>query len=176
MPERVAIIGTESTGKSALAAALADHFRESWAAEYVRTFWDQRGGIIQPADLPTIARGQVANEEGAAARAERVVFCDTDLLTNVFWADELYGGAIPKWMRAAAHERSARYALYLWCEPDLPWEYDPQRCFADPATWQASARRCRAAYAAVVPPVVTISGVGQVRLARAIAAVEQVLG
>ena len=69
--KRIAIFGTESTGKTTLARMLANHFEEPWAAEYVREYWDTHDGKIGPADLDAIARGQIANEETAAARAAR---------------------------------------------------------------------------------------------------------
>jgi HTH-type transcriptional regulator, transcriptional repressor of NAD biosynthesis genes len=175
MVKRVAIFGTESTGKSTLASGLAAHFGEPWASEFVREFWDDRGGIIEAQDLPTIARGQILNEEVAAMAAERVVFCDTDLLINVRWADELYGGDCPTWMRTAADERAKAYALYLYCEPDLPWTPDPQRCFPDPVAWQASAERCRTMLDERGLSYVRIGGSGEERLRAAILAVECVL-
>ena len=178
MPEqvkRVAIVGAESTGKSVLSAALAAHFDEPWAEEAVRAFWERRGGHIDPWDLATIARSQIANEERAAMAARRVVFCDTDLITNVMWADELYGGAIAPWVREEAQRRLGRYALHLWCEPDLSWAPDPQRCFADREAWHASAARLRVRYLDAGISLVAVNGGGAERTAMAIAAVESML-
>lgn len=172
---RIAIFGPESTGKSMLAEALAAHFDEPWAPEYVRAFWEERAGRIAAVDLDAIARGQIAAEEAAAARARRVVFCDTELLTNVLYADLLFPGGCPAWVRAEAEVRARRYAVYLRCESDLPWADDPQRCF--PATEDRGRMRehWRAALASRDLPHVTIAGLGAERLARAVAAVEAVL-
>lgn len=175
MLKRVVLFGTESTGKSALAEALADHFGEPWAPEFVRAFWDRHDGAISAADLPTIARGQIANEESAAQAAKQLLFCDTDLLMNVRWADELFPGRCPDWVRHAAARRAQRYALYLYCAPDLPWEPDPQRSFPDPEGWQMSADRCRSMLVSGDLPFVDITGAGAARLERAIAAVEKML-
>ena len=172
---RIAVVGTESTGKSTLAQALAEHFNEPWAVEAVRAFWDRRNGGILASDLPTIARGQIANEEVAAQAAKRVVFCDTDLFTNVFWADELYSGEIPAWMRETAAARCRDYALYLWCAPDMAWTSDPQRCFPDHETWLASAERLRSHYSGKNVSLVEIRGNGSERLATALAAVNGVV-
>ncbi len=178
MPEaviRVGIVGTESTGKSALAEALANHFDEPFAAEFVREFWDLRAGRIDPADLSTIARGQIVSEETAALRARRIVFCDTTLLMNVRWADDLYAGCIPAWVRTAADVRAPRYALHLLCEPDLPWANDPQRTYADETEWRASAERVRQMVIERDLPMVSIGGRGEARLALAIKAVQAVV-
>lgn len=174
-PLRVAVFGTESTGKSALAAALAAHFGEPWAEEYVRQFWDEHAGRIVAADLDAIARGQIANEAAAAARARRVVFCDTELLTNVLWADLLFPGDCPEWVRAEAERRCRHYAVYLLCDTDLPWAPDPQRAFPDPA----DRARLRAIWRQTIEgrglPFVEITGTGSARLAASIAAVERAL-
>jgi nicotinamide riboside kinase len=86
---RVALFGFESTGKSRLAEHLSAHFAEPWAPEYVRGFWEERAGVIKAEDLETIGRGQAALEDAAAARARRVVFCDTELLSCTLWNDLL---------------------------------------------------------------------------------------
>src|SRR5215213_740467 len=103
---RIAVFGTESTGKTMLAQKLAAHFREPWSPEFVREFWDIKRGKIVGADLGTIALGQIANEDYALAKARQVVFCDTELLTNVLWADLLFPGECPPWVRAEAELRS----------------------------------------------------------------------
>ncbi|MCC5025725.1 MAG: ATP-binding protein [Candidatus Synoicihabitans palmerolidicus] len=167
------LTGTESTGKSALAAALAAHYGERWAQEYVRGFWERREGVITSWDLATIARGQLANEEEAMQKAKRVVFCDTNLLSNVLWADELYDGKIASWVREEAEVRAAGYALYLYCEPDLPWEEDTQRVFRDREAWLASAERCRKMLDTRGLAYVSVRGKGEERVAMGIAAVER---
>jgi HTH-type transcriptional regulator, transcriptional repressor of NAD biosynthesis genes len=172
---RVALFGTESTGKSVLAAELAAHFAEPWSEEYVRQFWDEHQGRIVAADLDAIARGQIANEEAAAARARRVVFCDTDLLTNVLWADLLFPGHCPEWVREEAERRARGYSLYLLCDTDLPWAEDPQRSFPDPTDRERLRARWRRTLEERQLPFVDIIGAGPARLSRAVTAVEQLL-
>lgn len=137
MPLRVVLYGAESTGKSTLAERLAACFAAPWSAEYVREYWDSHDGVITAADLDAIARGQQAGEDSARARAEasgaRVVFHDTDLLTCTIWDDLLFPGACPEWVRAEAAARARATDLFLFCDTDLPWAPDPQRCFPDEA-------------------------------------------
>lgn len=172
---RIALFGPESTGKSTLAEQLAKHFGEPWAPEYVREFWDAHDGQIVAADLDAIARGQIAGEEAAAARARRVMFSDTELLTNVLWADLLFPGDCPPWVRVAAEERCRRQALYLFCDTDLPWMPDPQRCFPD----EAGRAMCRRLWLETLAtrglPHANLSGDLEKRRALAISAVEDIL-
>lgn len=175
LPFRIALFGPESTGKSQLAEALARHYQEPWAQEYVREFWDQHRGVVTAKDLDAIARGQIANEENAAARAKRVVFCDTELLTNVLWADLLFPGACSPWVREAAEVRCRQYALYLLCLTDLPFGFDPQRSFPDEEDRAACMRLWRQTLEEKKLPYVEVTGEGDARLSRARAAVESVL-
>jgi len=168
---RIAVFGPESTGKTTLARQLAEHFSEPWSPEFVRGFWDARGGKITAGDLGAIGRGQVEAEEAAAARAGSLVFCDTELLTCVLWDDLLFPGACPAWVRSEADRRARAFALYLFCDTDLPFEPDPQRCFPDEAGRAKGRRIWREALARRGLPVAEIRGAGNARIQAAIAAV-----
>jgi HTH-type transcriptional regulator, transcriptional repressor of NAD biosynthesis genes len=172
---RVVVFGTESTGKTTLAQRLAAQFGEPWAPEFVREFWDLRGGKITAEDLGTIALGQMANEDFAAARARRVMFCDTDLLTCTLWDDLLFPGACPPWVRTEAEERARGYAQYLLCDTDIPFAPDPQRSFPDEAGRAKGRLIWREALEKRRLPLVEIRGDRARREAAAIAAVESIL-
>ena len=141
----------------------------------MREFWDLREGKITAEDLGTIALGQIANEDLAVARARRVVFCDTDLLTCTLWNDWLFPGKCPAWERAEAGHRSRAVSLYLLCDTDLPWAPDPQRSFPDLASRERGRRLWRETLVSRRLPFAEISGEGAARERAAIAAVEQVL-
>lgn len=173
--KRIAIFGTESTGKTSLAERLAAHFGEPWSREYAREFWDSHNGKISAADLEAIGKGQIANEEAAAAQAKRVVFCDTDLLTCMLWNDALFPRACPAWVRDQADERARVFAIYLLCDADVPFVPDPQRCFPDDESRERARSLWRDALVGRDLPFVEITGDWAERERIAIAAVEQVL-
>ena len=173
--KRVAVFGTESTGKTSLAQRLAVYFGEPWSAEFVREFWEMRDGKIVAADLGTIALGQIANLDAAVAQAKRVLFCDTELLTNVLWADVLFPGKCPDWVRREADLRTSEFGLYLLCDTDVPFAPDPQRCFPDEQGRARSRERWREALVSRGLPFVEIHGDWPTREATAIAAVERLL-
>jgi NadR type nicotinamide-nucleotide adenylyltransferase len=128
---RVVVSGPESTGKTTLAERLASHLDTTWVPEYARGYLEAKyagGPIPSPpcdaADIPEIARGQLAAEDAAARRANRVLLCDTDLYVTRLYAEE-YFGACPQWIRDAAARR--RYDLHLLLDADAAWIPDPQR-------------------------------------------------
>lgn len=175
MSMRIAVFGAECTGKSTLARQLGEHFAEPWAPEYVRWFWDAHDGAITASDLDAIARGQIANERAAAARSRQLLFCDTELITNTLWADLLFPGQCPQWLRREADRRSRNYAVYLLCDTDLPFAVDSQRCFPEPGQRAHCRRLWRRALADRHLPFVDITGHGRQRTAAAIATIEALM-
>ncbi len=166
---RVAVFGSESTGKTTLAARLAARHRTAWVPEHARAYLDAKGSL-EAADIDAIARGQLADEERLARVADRVLFCDTDLRTPVIAAEASFGDA-PAWVRAAAAAR--RHDLYLLCEPDVPHVADRWRDFAE--------RRAEMheRFRAALPPgarVARVRGSWDERWAAACAAVDDLLG
>lgn len=138
--KRVCIFGPESTGKSTLARNLAKHFGTAYVWEYARPLLDPQDGVCRPEDIPRIVRGQVAAEESLAFQANRVLFCDTDVLTTLIWSDTLFG-SVADWIRKLADART--YDLYLLLAVDVPWVDDAQRFFAAPEQRGAFFDRCQ---------------------------------
>lgn len=172
---RIAVFGTESTGKTRLAMRLAEVYGEPWSPEYVREFWEVRQGRITAGDLEAIARGQIAAEEAAVGRARRVVFCDTELLTCTLWDDLLFPGACPEWVRAEAERRARSFALYLLCDADVPYVPDPQRCFPETTARERAGRIWREALVSRGLPRFEVRGDWAERERTAIAAVARLL-
>lgn len=122
--KRVCIFGPESTGKSTLAANLAKHYGTIAVPEYARTHLELRDGEISEHDFLPIARGQIANEESLAYQADKLLFCDTDLIATTIWSDWLYGKC-DAWIEEQAEMR--KYDLYLLTDVDVPWVEDVVR-------------------------------------------------
>jgi HTH-type transcriptional regulator, transcriptional repressor of NAD biosynthesis genes len=173
--KRIVVFGPESTGKTTLARRLAEYLGEPWAEEFVREFWDIRGGKIIAEDLGTIALGQIANEDRAAAAAQRAVVCDTDLLTCVLWNDVLFPEKCPAWVREEAEVRVRSGGLFLFCDTDAAWTPDPQRCFPDEAGRAMCRRVWREALSTRAISCVELHGDWPEREATAIRAVAEFL-
>jgi len=121
---RVVLTGSESTGKSTLAADVARHYGVTLVPEFVRAFAEQKGAPIDFSDHGAIARGQMALEDAAMAGAPRLIIQDTDLLSTVVYCQH-YFGRCPPWIEETAAAR--RPSLYLLCATDVAWVADGVR-------------------------------------------------
>lgn len=124
MIRKIAITGPESTGKSMLSEQLAVHFQTAWVPEYAREYLEHLGKPYEEKDILLIAQGQLSSEEQKITQASRFLFCDTELLVTKIWSEVKYGRCNP-WILEAIEAHP--YDLYLLCDVDLPWQYDPLR-------------------------------------------------
>ncbi len=124
MLKRIAITGPESTGKSSLCKQLAEHYNDLWVPEVARDYIDKLNKAYDQSDILAIAKKQMEAEDVAASQANKFLFCDTELMVTKIWSEHKYYECDP-WILNQIEER--KYALYLLCDIDLPWEYDPQR-------------------------------------------------
>lgn len=122
--KKVAVTGPESTGKSELSKQLAEYYQTVWVPEYAREYIDRLNRPYEQQDVEEIAKGQLRLEDQMAREASKVLFCDTELTVISIWMMHKYN-AVPDWLVDQARKR--KYDLYLLCDIDLPWQYDPQR-------------------------------------------------
>ncbi|MEP6763576.1 MAG: ATP-binding protein [Gemmatimonadaceae bacterium] len=167
---RVVLTGSESTGKTTLAARLAAHYDVEFVPEFVREFAAKKGAPIAMSDHGPIAHGQIALENHYAERADSLLFQDADLLSTVAYCLH-YFGSCPKWIEEEAVKR--RPALYLLSQIDIPWVEDGVRDRGDLREemhdlFVSTLNRLGATYEIV-------HGLGEIRFARAIAIVDSFL-
>ncbi|MFO1272565.1 MAG: AAA family ATPase [Rubrivivax sp.] len=122
----VAIVGAESTGKTALAAALAERVAAetglacTWVPEHLRQWCDTMGRTPQRHEQALIAAAQREAIE-AAARTHHLVLADTTPLMTAVYSRMVFDDASLV-AEAAAWQR--RCALTLLTALDLPWVAD----------------------------------------------------
>lgn len=167
---RISIFGPESTGKSTLAAALAERFETVSVPEYARVHLELRRGEIRYHDLALIARRQQASEEALARSANRVLICDTDPLTTAIWSEMLFDDVDPR-VRAPADD--GRYDLTLLMDVDVPWVPDVVRYL--PEQRRAFFARCERALAEHHRRYQIVRGSWDQRLEVAVRAIEALL-
>jgi nicotinamide riboside kinase len=96
---KVVLFGPECTGKTTLSKQLAKYYETHWVPEYMREYlqnkWDETKEICKYEDLIPIAEGQMKLENELAPKAEKVLFCDTNLLELKVYSEEYYNGSVP---------------------------------------------------------------------------------
>lgn len=117
---RIVLLGGESSGKSTLAAKLADRHRTLWVHEYGRELWEQQKGVMSEQDLLKIAYEQIRREEAELRNSRGFLFCDTSPLTTAGYSLWMFGHVDPKLARLAARS----YDGVILCRPDFPFVQD----------------------------------------------------
>lgn len=164
------LCGPESTGKTAVAEALAGHFDLPQVAEYARCWLTGRGAGYQyrEADLLTIAEGQWRTERAILDRHDHAIL-DTDLLNIRLWSDIKYGRCHPWILKQSAETRGK---IYLLMAPDIPFVADDLREGNDRAVlyqrWQKLLTQTGVCY-------LTVSGQAEARFRLAASLVEDQL-
>lgn len=169
--KRVCIVGAESTGKTTLAEALARHYQTAWVPEYARAYLEQRGGVCKWEDMVPIARGMAKSEERLAEQANRVLICDTDLMTTSVWSEHYFGRCDEEILRLA---RERRHHLYFLTGCDVPWVFDGLR--DSPHNRQWFHQRYHRELTQHQLPFLPLEGSPEQRLKTAVQAIDRLLG
>ncbi len=127
---RVCLVGAESTGKTTLAAALAERYGTEWVPEYGREYCERKWehGYVETwttEEFVHIAAEQCLREDEAARHANKVLICDTDAFATSIWHRRYMDGR-----RAAEIDRIAaarRCDLYLLTGDEIPFTQDGLR-------------------------------------------------
>ena len=167
---RIAITGPESTGKSALCVALANHYHTVGVPEYARGFITVINRPYTYKDLVVIARLQMESERRYMKIANKILFCDTELTVMKIWAEHRYNKC-HNWILKKLNE--IQYDHYFLCNIDLPWQPDPQR--EHPDLRDHFFELYKAELTARNLPFTLISGQGDNRLAMAIQTIDRLL-
>jgi NadR type nicotinamide-nucleotide adenylyltransferase len=169
--KKVCVVGPESTGKSTLTKQLAKHFDTVYVSEYARTLLDKKDGICEYSDIEFIAIGQMASEDAIARQANKVMFCDTDLITTTIWSEILFGKC-PDRIYAEADKR--KYDLYLLLDVDVPFVSDKQRYGGTER--QLTVEHCKKELESRGRKYIVINGSWKERFDKYVGEIEKVLG
>jgi NadR type nicotinamide-nucleotide adenylyltransferase len=171
--KRVVIIGSESSGTTTLARALAEHYRTAWVPEFGRTYTEGRQYSCQPwrsEEFTVIAIEQVRMEDALASIANRVLICDTDPFATAIW-HERYMGTSSDDVRAIAAAR--RYDLYVVTDANIPFEPDDIRDGESFRQWMQG--RFIEELSKGPAPMIVVTGPHEERFAAAVRRIDELL-
>jgi NadR type nicotinamide-nucleotide adenylyltransferase len=122
---KIAVVGPESTGKTVLCEQLALHYHTIWVPEYARHYFESKSidGHTRD-DLNIIYESQIRLEREAIKKANKFLFCDTNLISGKVWSDVVFNKAADF---ISEHISHIDHDLHLLCDIDIPWVADEQR-------------------------------------------------
>ncbi len=121
-PLLVCLYGPESVGKTTMAQQLADHYQTVYVPEVARDLITSND--LTSDDYARIAIAQTAAVKRAIPQANRVLICDTDLITTQLYATIYEVEHPPILTDLAAQEK---FDAYFLLNPDVPWVADGLR-------------------------------------------------
>ncbi|HEX6191225.1 MAG TPA: AAA family ATPase [Chitinophagaceae bacterium] len=121
--KKVAILGSESTGKSLMAKNLAKYFHTSYVPEMARDIVEKTDTCTID-DLYKIASLQATHIQKELQKANRILFSDTDLTTTASYAAFLFNHQLEV---SEEIRKINQFDLYLFLETDCPFVQDGTR-------------------------------------------------
>ena len=171
---KITAFGPESTGKTTLCKQLANHYKTVWVPEFARDYlqekWNKTNKTCEPLDLLPIAEGQIIAENKAVFDANKILFCDTNLLLTKVFSETYYGFCDPILDQAAQNNQ---YDLFFLTDIDVPWQADDLR--DKPSGRNQNFEYFKKTLIDHKKPFITLSGNEQQRLAIAIKAIADLI-
>ena len=122
----ICFFGAESTGKSTMARRFAEIYQTSFVPEVAREMISSN--VFSVDDIIRIGHAQTARVKEKRAVANRLLFCDTDLVTTSIYSKK-YLGVVPEILTTL--EKEIQYDQYFLFDVDVPWVADGLRDLKD---------------------------------------------
>ncbi len=120
--KKICFYGPESTGKSTLAQKMAAHYHTHFVPEVAREMITSNDFTVN--DILKIGQAQTERVLAKQATANKLLFCDTDLITTQIYS-HYYLGVVPPAL--IEWETIVKYDLYFLFDIDVPWVSDGLR-------------------------------------------------
>jgi HTH-type transcriptional regulator, transcriptional repressor of NAD biosynthesis genes len=120
--KKICFYGPESTGKSTMAKRMADLYKTEWVPEVSREFVTTNNFTTD--DIRRIGHAQVDRTASKTKTANKILFCDTDLITTQIYC-RYYLNVVPPVLYEL--EKQITYDLYFLFDIDVPWVPDGLR-------------------------------------------------
>ena len=163
MRKHIIVTGPERSGKTTLSKLLAEKLAAAWIPAYARGYLEAAKRRAIAEDFPhLVAATDNLIESGfqqqeRAGRNPAIVIQDTSHEILSIWQADKF--ELTPLVDTAF--KTGKPDLYLLCQPDLPWEYDPLR--EDPHRRQELFSLIKEILATSGSSVVEVSGFGESR-------------
>ena len=120
--KKICFYGPESTGKSVMAKRLAERYQTAFVPEVAREVITSNN--FNREDIIAIGRKQTERIFQQGRKANKILFCDTDLITTQIYSRH-YLGVVPPVLYE--FEKMVHYDQYFLFDIDVPWVSDGLR-------------------------------------------------
>ncbi|HRG78800.1 MAG TPA: AAA family ATPase [Cyclobacteriaceae bacterium] len=124
--KKICFYGPESTGKSVMAKQLAEYYQTEFVPEVAREIVSSNEFTID--EIIKIGYAQTERIIDKAKTANKILFCDTDLITTQIYCRH-YLGEVPDVLYEL--EKKITYDQYFLFDIDVPWVGDGMRDLGD---------------------------------------------
>ena len=118
----ICFYGPESTGKSTMAKKMATHYQTEFVPEVAREIVSSNNFTLD--DIVRIAKAQNERVKEKMKTANKLLFCDTDLITTQIYCRH-YLKTVPVILYELENE--IKYDQYFLFDIDVPWVADGLR-------------------------------------------------
>lgn len=156
--KKVALVGTESCGKTTVARYLSQIHQTVYVEEYGRLICEELGGsddIMTEDHFKELAYSHKYFEYQQLKKANKFLFIDSEAVVSQYYS-KLYFGHEFDWLEGVVD--SQEYDLYLFLEPDIPWVNDGMRSHGDVEVRMANNEMLKQMFRERDIPFVTIGG------------------
>lgn len=120
--KKICFYGPESTGKSYMARMMAEVYQTEFVPEVSREIITTNAFSLD--DIIQIGKAQTQRVQEKIITANKVLFCDTDLITTEIYS-KIYLNEVPPILYEL--EEQIHYNLYFLFDIDVPWVADDIR-------------------------------------------------
>ena len=118
----ICLYGPESTGKSSLSKRLAERYQTEFVPEVAREMITSNDFTVD--DIIAIGNAQTERIQQKLRTANKILFCDTDVITTQIYSLK-YLGVVPPLLQEL--EKEIHYDQYFLLDIDVPWVADGLR-------------------------------------------------
>jgi len=123
--KKVAVVGTESVGKSTLVKKLAKFYDTNYVHEVGRDYCDRYMNQLTPDMFDSIAMEHCMLQQKKLGESNRVLFVDSEAIITQYYLEMYFEGKNSPLVEDIA--KIQNYDLVLYLEPDVPWVKDGVR-------------------------------------------------
>ena len=125
--KKICFIGPESTGKSTLVKKLANEFKTVYIPEYAEAIIKKQNNFYEH-NVKEVAWAQIRTEKALERMVNKIMLCDSDIITTMVWAEELFNKIDDDVYHIA---KIQKYDITFLFYPDTPWVEDVHRNIID---------------------------------------------